>query len=89
MPGTDLHLVPRHVAGPGIEPGDQHRQLDLDGIGVLELVDEQMAVAAVQRGADHAAVRAPQHLAGQHQQVVELELTCLPALGGSIEGEPA
>ena len=82
-------MVPRRVAAPRVDPRDQHRQLDLDGVGVLELVDQQVAVAAVEGGADHTGVRAPQHLAGQHQQIVELELTGLAAFGGGIEREPA
>ena len=89
MAGTDLDLVPRHVARARVGPRDQHRQLDLNGVGVLELVDQQVAVATVEGSADHTSVRAPQHLAGQHQQIVELELTGLAALGGGIEGELA
>ena len=70
--------------------GDEDGQLDLDGVGVLELVDEEAPVAVVDGGPHGRAVGGvAQHLAGHDQQVVELELARHPALGGGVEGELA
>ncbi len=63
--------------------GDPHRQLDLDGVGVLELVEQDAPVAVVQHGADGGAVRAAQQVARQHEEIVELEpAVAAPFLGG-------
>ena len=56
------------VGGVG---GDQDRQLDLDRIGVLELVEQQVRVAQVQI-ASGLGIGA-QQVTGQHEEVVELE----------------
>ncbi len=51
VPGGELDLVPwcrpRRFA-LGVSGGDPHRQLDLDRVGVLELVQEQALVPVVQ-----------------------------------------
>ena len=61
--------------------GDAHRQLDLDRVGVLELVEQQPPVALLQpRPAPPRRAAAAQQVAGQHQQVVELQ----PALGPRV-----
>jgi hypothetical protein len=83
--GLDRHVGPVVVVGPvGVGGGDAHGQLDLDRVGVLELVEQQPLVAAVERGShDGALHRVAQHPAGEHEEVVELEGARLsPALGG-------
>ena len=67
------------VAGVGVGRGDEHGQLDLDRVGVLELVEQQPLVALAQRGAHaHTVRRVAQHRPGEHEQVVELELAGSP-----------
>ncbi len=89
MPRRHLHLVPRGRPRPlGLRVGgsDPHSQLDLYGVGVLELVEQQALVALVRVPAD---VRPAQHGPGQYQQVVELELPGGPALRRRRQGEAA
>ena len=64
---------------------DARRQLDLDGIGVLEFVDEQAPVAAVQ-GSGRVGVLSQQS-SGVDQQVVEPEASFDPALVGRAQHE--
>ena len=53
---------------------EQRRDLDLDRVGVLELVEEQRAGSARATPRTPAVRRSRSSVAGQHQQVVELEL---------------
>ena len=70
--------------------GDEHGQLHLNGIGVLELVEQQSSVAAVQPRSHRLAVhRVAQQGAGADQEIVELELARLAALPGGREREAA
>ena len=79
----DLHLPPRPGPGVGIRRRDQHRQLDLDGIGVLELVEQEPLITVGGRRPHlHPVHGVAQHGPGQHQQVVELQLARPPALLG-------
>ena len=71
----------------GRDAGDAHGELGLDGIGVLELVEEQVRPATPQLGDDHR-VRAEQ-VAGEHEQVVEVERARRPPGRGRLEGEVA
>ncbi|MEZ5262744.1 MAG: hypothetical protein R2755_13455 [Acidimicrobiales bacterium] len=82
----DLQRRPARRAGIGHRGGHQHGQLDLQRIGVLELVEEEVAIAAVQRLPGGGAVT--QHGAGQHQQVVELQQPGGPAGIGAVEHVP-
>src|SRR5205823_3670601 len=85
--GTDRGRVPlgKVVALDG--GGDEDGQLDLDGVGVLELVEEEMGVALVQGAAGRRA--GPEQPAGQDQQVVELEPAFEAAGLGGAEDLPA
>src|SRR5205085_3210823 len=60
----------RHGSGARSE---EDGELDLDRVGVLELVDQQPGVATVKRRTCGLAVS--QQLPREHQQVVELEPT--------------
>jgi hypothetical protein len=71
------------TAGDG--GGDEGRHLDLDGIGVLELVEQQPLVAPVQRRPRLGA--GPDQPAGQDEEVVEVEHPLRPALVGGRGGE--
>ena len=72
-------LRPVRLAGAGVVRGDEHGDLDLDRIGVLELVQEQPLVALGER-ASHVETdsRVAKYVARQHEQVVELELPSQP-----------
>lgn len=73
-PFGDLDVAP--VLGLGLgAAGDADRELDLDRVGVLELVQQQPLEPLLQIRADRRV--APEQIASQHQQVVELQ----PALG--------
>ncbi len=79
VPGRHLHLRPMERRQPASESGiggrDAHGQLDLDGIGVLELVEQESLVAFVQAGPHHRSVLGiTQERPGEHQQIVELQL---------------
>ncbi len=66
------------AVGSAADPGGE---LDLDRVGVLELVEQQPLVVLVQRGADVRV--AAQQVAREHEQVVELQLALTPPdLGG-------
>ncbi len=86
LPGGDV--VPGGVGRRLVVAGDAHGQVDLDRIGVLELVDQQVAVALPQ-GPPHgrAVLGVAQHVAGEDQQVVELELAGPAPLVRGLEGE--
>ena len=57
--------------------GDAHSQFQLDRVGVLELVEQEVGVAGVQRAAFPFVLA--QQAAGEHEQVVELEAAVLAA----------
>ena len=65
--------------------GDEHGNFDLDGVGVLELVEHQVAIPAVQRCTRLG--RGAQQIARPHQQVMELQAPRRPSLIGCIQGE--
>ena len=56
----------------------QEHDLGLDGIGVLELVDEEVAILLLQRAADLRVLA--QHLRGQVQQVAVVQRVATMAL---------
>ncbi len=91
--GSDRNLVPSggaRLVALWIAGSDAHRELDLDRIGVLELVEEKSLIALVQPSPHGGAVeRVAQHGAGQHQEVVELELAGGATLLGGPQGEAA
>ncbi len=53
--------------------GEERRDLDLDGVGVLELVEQEPAVALRSSAADPSPRRVAEHVAGQDEEVVEGE----------------
>ena len=68
--------------------GNQLGQVDLDGIGVLELVDQQLRIALGQHFSGLGAVfGVPQQVSGQHQQVVELQHTLSAPISGGFKDE--
>ena len=79
------------VAGPA--GGDADGQLDLDRVGVLELIQQQPPVLLVQ-GVPHggAVPGVGEQVAGQDQQVVEFELSLgaahLSGFGGRLRDAP-
>ncbi len=83
VPAGDPGFVPVGLSG-----GDPDGQFDLDGVGVLELVEEESLVTLVEpRSHPGPQLAVPQQAAGEDQQVVELELSMPPTLVGGIEGE--
>ena len=80
-PGIDGHFGPGPVAVGRIARAEQGGQLDLDRIGVLELVDEDPAVPVAQtRARPRAMLRVAEQRAREHEQIVEVELTRGPPL---------
>ena len=82
VPGLDRDLGPGRVAVSRrrVDGRERHRDVDLDRVGVLELVDEQPLVPAPEPGAGGRAVLGvAEQQAREHEQVVELELTGDPA----------
>ena len=78
----------RRVDAAGVgRARDEHCQLDLDRVGVLELVEQQPRVALVQRSTSEIA--GAQQSARQHEQIVELELATVAARMRSRERELA
>ena len=76
-PASSSH---RWARGVGLARREQHGEVALDRVGVLELVEQQAGVAGAQPLAHLPAVLGvAQHRAGQHEQVVELELAGGPA----------
>ena len=74
-PGVDAHLRPRTIAVGGIVGAEQRGQLDLDRIGVLELVDQDAVVALPEpRPGRRTVLGIAQQRAGEHEQIVEVEL---------------
>ena len=86
--GLDGDRPPVLLPSGRIVGRDEHRELDLDRVGVLELVEEQPLVARRERSAHTGTlVGVAQHGAGEHEEVVELELTRAPAGLGAADGE--
>ena len=82
-PGTRSQAAP--VARDGVGVGDQGRQLDLEGVGVLELVEQEVPVVVGEGGTYGQPVdRVGQHASGQDQQVVEAELSLPSPVLGSL-----
>ena len=75
---VDLHLVPRRRCAHRLAAGDERGDLDLQRIGVLKLIDQQVRELLAQ-AAPHRRV-ATQEVACLHEQVVELE----PALAAAL-----
>jgi hypothetical protein len=84
--GPQLDVVPARRQPVGVGGGEGEDELDLERIGVLELVDDQHRPPLGQRPPDRGV--APQQVAGQHQQVVEVEAAGAATLVGPIEREP-
>src|SRR5689334_12770029 len=81
-PRFRVDLVPRSFAGARIARAEQRGELDLNRIGVLELVDEDALVAVTQpRPGARTMARVAQQGAREYEQVVELELAGRPSLG--------
>ena len=78
----------RRPAARSGSAGDAHGELDLDRVGVLELVEQQALVALVERGADVAPCSGRAAAAGEHEQVVELERAGGARGLGRVEREP-
>ena len=76
--GVDRDLLPVEPTGIRFARGEQHRELDLERIGVLELI-EQDAAPPPRRGFTHRRVGTEQ-VAGEDEQVVELERALAPPL---------
>jgi hypothetical protein len=72
------------VVGVG---GETHRDLELDGVGVLELVEENPLVTVVE-DPSHPWVFGHEP-PGEHEEVVERESPGRGALFGGVEHEPA
>ena len=85
--GRDRHLGPRPGTGVGVVRRKQHGDLDLQRIGVLELVDKKNAEPFGEGGADTRGAR--QHVPRQHEQVVELDASLAAALLGVVAHEAA
>ena len=84
VPRLDRDLGPRALRRVGsvapVDRRERHRDVDLDRIRVLELVDEQPLVPAPEPGAGGRAVLGvAEQQAREHEQIVELELTGDPA----------
>ena len=87
-PGLDGDLVPRPRRGIGVGRREERGEIALDGVGVLELVEQEVRVALAQVAAHLPAVLGiAQHLACEHEEVVELEPTRALALAGLVERE--
>ncbi len=67
--------------------GEADGDLELDRIGVLELVEQHAVVSLVQESTDVGVLG--EQAAGEHEQVVELELTRRCPFGCPVEHEPA
>ncbi len=81
----DAHVAPIECPGAGVGRREQHRELDLERIGVLELV-EQHALPAL-RGAGTDVGIVTEQVPGEHQEVVELEGSLSPAFVGVVADE--
>ena len=79
--------VAQSAALPSGVGGDPHGQLELDGVGVLELVEQDPGVALVDRRGARGVVG--EQLAGEHEQVVELQPAGGAPLVDGVEREPA
>ena len=66
--------------------GEPDGDLELDRVGVLELVEQHADVPFMEQSTDRRMLG--DQAAGEHQQVVELELARTGAVGGRVEHEP-
>ena len=82
--GTSTSLPPRRVGRRAA--GDPNGDFDLQPVGVLELIEQQPPVAVLQRG-PHRGLAA-QQVAGEHEQVVELQPP-LDRAGAGVVDDPA
>ena len=83
-PGPGAQSAP--VVGDGVGVGDEGRQLDLERVGVLELVEQEAAVVVGESGAHgEPMVRLGQDAPSQDQQVVEAELPLPSPLFGGFD----
>ena len=79
--GIDRELVPALASERRARPSEERSEVALDRVGVLELVEQQARVAGAQAAAHlPSVVGVAQHRTGQHEQVVELELSGAAAL---------
>ena len=86
--GVDRELVPPVGAGVGLARREQRGEVALDRVGVLELVEQQAGVPGAQPPAHvPPVVGVAQHRAGEHEEVVELELARAAAGRGLAQGE--
>ncbi len=85
--GLDVDLRPGARAVGRIAGTEQRRDLDLDRIGVLELVDKQAPVSVAQTSTGSGTVLGiAQQCAGEHQEVVELEFARASPIGDCTGG---
>src|SRR5207248_10934925 len=82
-----LRLQPELGEGPVRVGGEVEGDLRLEGVGVLELVDEDPRPARLRPAADVGVVA--EQVAGPRQEVVEGGDAALAALGGVFEDEIA
>ena len=86
--GADLRPV--CLAGVGVVRSDEHGDLDLDRIGVLELVQEQPLIA-LSECAPHIEADSwtSKDVASQHEKIMELEFSSATSGFGALRGEPS
>ena len=83
--GADRDVAPVEVPRVGGLGGEEHRQFGLEGIGVLELVDEEVPVPVARRGPRRRVV--PEQIAGEDEQVVEEQPALAAPQRGVVAGE--
>lgn len=79
----DRDLTPAAGIAVVARPGQQAGELDLQGVGVLKLVDHQDRPLVVQPAADMRV--GAQHVAGQDEQIVVLQRTGLASSVGILQ----
>ena len=79
------NLVPAQAVDVGCAGGEEGGDLQLQWVGVLELIDQEVGKAPSHRFADFRVVA--QEPGGEHQQVVELENATLAAVSRAVKGE--
>ena len=86
--GIRRELVPATVARVGFGRGEEGGEVALDGVGVLELVEEEAGVAGAEAAPYVPAVLGvAQQRTRQHEEVVELELAVPPPFRRFAQGE--
>ncbi len=86
--GIGDELVPLLLARVRVARREQGREVALDRVGVLELVEEEVGVALAQAPADLPSVLGvAQHRAREHEEVVELEPATPATLVGFAQRE--